>query len=453
MDDQARNAPLGQRADDKPRHRGPVCLGYGLLLSWLVATPVVAQNINETVTIEDLGFTQPLLGGARPTALAGAYAAMGDDAHALIYNPAGLVGVTEPQVQLGFQHQRWTLKNSFYGNTTDVDYSATSFDDFALAFPIPTVQGRLVLAAGVYRMYSSDLDIAYSGLNTDTATDDEYILQQSGSTYSYNFGGAIDVSPRVSVGLNVFFLYGNVTALTQFTFDKVPPPPVGELASETLVDDAEFTVSGIGAAIGIMFQPAKPLRFGFTFGTPTPINIRGDAVQQDALYYSAAPDEFYTDSFVIETDYTLPFYVEAGVSLSTPRFLVTLEAEYSNWEEAEIQGRQVKDSDLNAIFREVLDLRAGLEINLGPVSLRGGLAYTPYPLEYLQADRIEGTQLTEAVVDNQSGSATVGIGLRVAKGFTIDAALQYESGSRSIPTYTDDREMYRGVLAASFGGF
>ena len=94
MDNQARTAPLGWECPNKTR-RWLLRLSA---LAWVIvlfyAAPTAAQDINETVTIEDLGFTRRLTAGARPTALAGAYAALSLDVHSLVYNPAGLVGVT-----------------------------------------------------------------------------------------------------------------------------------------------------------------------------------------------------------------------------------------------------------------------------------------------------------------------------------------------------------------------
>ncbi len=453
MNNHARTTPSSPGRPHKTGRGVTRWVRYGCVIAALLAPSVArSQDINDTVTIEDLGFTQRLTAGARPTALAGAYAGLGVDAHALFYNPAGLVGVAKPEFHLGFGRQEWALKNTFYGTPGETQPSATKLDNLVFAFPVPTVRGRLVLAAGVYRTYSGDIDILNRGFNSDTATDDDYLLQQSGSIYSYNFGGAWDVSPRLSVGANLFFLYGRVNALTQFTYEFVPPPPPTprDLERETLVDDARVDVNGIGAVFGITYQTAKYLTVGLALGTPTAINLRGDAVQDDALYFSSPPDSFFTGAFAIDTDYKLPFYAEGGISFVSKRFLLSLEAEYWNWAETEVNGRVVKDENLRAIFRDVVNFRAGAELMLGALSLRGGYAYTPYPLEFLQADRIEGTQITPAFVNSEPHSITGGIGLRIADALSLDGSAEYLYGKRTIPTMTDQREMYRVVFGVSF---
>jgi long-subunit fatty acid transport protein len=409
-----------------------------------------AQDVNDTVTMEDLGFTRRLTAGSRPAALAGAYAAVAEDAHALFYNPAALVGVRTTEFQLGFQHQSRTVESAFYGTTRSVDNGTLGLDDLAIAHAVPTVRGSLVLAGGVYRAYSTNIDIANQGFNSTTATDDDYLLQQGGSVYSYTFGGAIALSPTLAAGANVYFLHGEISALTQFTYTFVPLPPAGQLVTETVLDDAVFDADGIGATIGLLYQPVKSLTFGFAMGTPVAINLTGDAVQERAQYYNAAPDAFVSSVSAIEADYKLPFTVNGGIALSTKRAVISVEVDYAYWSEAEIGGRQVRDQNLQSIFSNTLGFRAGVEATIGPLSLRGGYAYTPHPLEYLQADRIEGTQLTKATIVTESQSVAGGVGLLIAKVLTLDASVEYEYGERSIPTLTDRRDTYRFIWAVCY---
>jgi len=448
MDNQARTAPLGRACPYNTRRSPSRFWALAWVMVLLCAAPAAAQDINETVTIEDLGFTRRLTAGARPTALAGAYAAVSLDVHSLIYNPAGLVGVTSPEFDLGFQTQQSAIHNTYFGTPARTDPSATKLDDIAFAIPIPTTRGRLVIAGGVYRAYSSDFEILNRGFNTITSTNDSYLLQQTGSTYSYNFGGAVDLSPRLSVGANLFFLNGKVDALTQFSYEPVSQP-AGRLELRTLVDDASVDISGVGGTVGFLYQTAKVLNIGVSVGTPTPIYMRGEAVQDDAFYFRPPPDSLVTGVFAIDADYKLPFYAEAGIAMTTKHLLLSFEAEYTNWAEAEINGRQIKDEDLRAIFKDVIDFRVGAELVLGGLYLRGGYAYTPYPLEYLQADRIDGTQITSAIVQTEPHSYTGGVGLRIADVFRLDASAEYQEGRRSIPTLSDWRDSYRFVFAAS----
>ncbi|MDH3215583.1 MAG: outer membrane protein transport protein [Candidatus Krumholzibacteria bacterium] len=454
MSNEARNAPLDSGSRNKRQDARAVLASWCTMVAvLLMASAVLAQDINETVTIEDLGFTRRLHAGARPAALGGAYTALSDDVNALIYNPAGLAGVRSNELAVGFQHQRLQLENSFFSTASDVDLTTFKLDHLAFAYPVPTYRGSLVFAAGVYRLYSSYIDILNKGVNTDTSTNDEYLLQQSGSTYSYNFGGAIDLSSALSVGANLFFLNGTVDALTQFTFEILPTPTQpGQLSSETLVDDATVDVVGYGAVFGLQYRPHSLFQFGLSVSTPTPIDLQGDARQDDALYFSTPPDSFSTEFFAIDSEYTLPFRIDTGVSFSSQNMLVSVDLGYTDWTQTELNGRQIKDLNLRSIFREVLDFRVGVEVSIptAPLRVRGGYSYEPYPLEFLQADRITGDQLQEAKIDKERQTVATGLGVLLGEVLNVDASFEYDIGERSIPTLTDKREMYRFALAASY---
>ncbi len=167
--------------------------------------------------------------------MAGAYTSLGDDVHALVFNPAGLARIRRIEFDLGFQQQRMSLDNKFFGTASEVDLRSSDLDHAAWAYPLPTYRGSLVLAAGVYRSYSGDIDILNRGFNTLSVTNDEYFLQQSGSIFSYNLGVGVDLSPVLSAGVNLYFLDGS-SALAYKAFapegvvyessGETPPPPL-----------------------------------------------------------------------------------------------------------------------------------------------------------------------------------------------------------------------------------
>ncbi|UCG50972.1 MAG: hypothetical protein JSW58_12325 [Candidatus Latescibacterota bacterium] len=426
---------------------------FAALALTILAVPVSrAQEINEAVTIEDLGFTGRFTVGARPSALAGAYTAAGEDIYSLVYNPAGLARIRRIETSLGFQHKKNNLTNVFYGNDNEVDLSSTRLDAFAAAYPVPTYRGSLVFAGGVYRVMSSDFQILNRGFNTVSETFDDYLLQQTGSIYSYNVGFGVDLSPAISAGASGFMMDGTIKALTQFSYAYPPPFVPGEQESEFLLDDARVDLDGYGATIGIQYHPLSLVRFGLSVTTPIKINLSGDAIEETARYFFNAPGEFTSQRFAIDTDYKIPFRINVGFALSTPNVLFAADVGYTDWAQAEINSRQLKDEDLRPIFNQVIDIRAGAELVLPfmPVRVRAGYAYLPYGLEYLQADRIAGNALTKAEVQTQRQIYAAGCGFLLGRVLIIDAAYEYSLGKRSIGTLVDDRTSHRLILTGSY---
>ena len=426
-------------------------LGCAAVITLFAVSVGLAQDINEAVTIEDLGFTRRLDAGARAAAMAGAYTAIGGDVNTLVYNPSGLARINRADLSLGFQHQKTSLSSNFFGTSSDVDAAATTLDFAAGAFPVPTRQGSFVLAAGVYRTMSSQLDLLNRGFNTETNTYDDYRLQQAGNIWSYNFGAAIDLSEAVSVGANVFVLDGTISALTQFAFEFTGGLNAGDLERDELVDDAIVNLDGYGAILGIRFNPHRLLNFGLAISTPVPIQLRGDALQTEVQYFYNAPDSIYEDAFLIESDYELPYRVDLGLALTSDYLVLSADAAYTDWTQTEVFNGNLKDGDLQPVFQQTLDLRFGAELRTPfvPMALRAGYGYLPHALEYLQADRITGDQMREADVSTERQFFTAGVGFILGKVVSFDVAGQYTVGGRAIPTLEEDRSSYRLLLSAS----
>lgn len=415
-------------------------------------SPAAAQDINQAVTIEDLGFTDRLPAGARAAGMAGALTAASDDAYALFYNPAGLARLRRIDLSIGFELSSAEVKSVFYGYPSSTDLSATTLDAFAAAYPVPTYRGSLVIAGGVYRMFTSDLDLLNDGYNSSTDTFDKYLLQQTGSAYSYTVGVGADLSPSVSVGLNAFLLDGTINALTQFGVDYPGPLETGDLETETLVDDAEVDLDGYGMVLGLQYHPHPLFHFGFAVTTPIPINLEGGAFTQTGYYFYNDQDEFYEEQFFIDTDYKIPFRFDAGLALTFQNLIIDFDAGYSDWAQTEANDVRLKDENLEPVFRSVLDLRLGAELIVPgtPLRLRAGYALTPYALDQLQADRITGADIQEAEIDTERQTAAVGAGFLLGGVFMFDASYEYQTGTRSIPSLLEERISQRVTLSGSY---
>jgi hypothetical protein len=417
-----------------------------------LASPAYSQYKEQAVDFEDLGFYDRLFTAARPAALAGAYTAIGDDVHALVYNPAGLARIHRIDGSIGFQYENNKNSNVFYGSPASVDQTSINLDYVSLATPYPTYRGSLVGAFGVYREYSSYLDLLYRGFNTDTDTYDDYILQQTGSVFSYNFGFGVDLSPALSAGASFFILDATINALTQWSYEYPGALPVGDIWQAYLLDDLETDLDGYGGRLGVQFHPHPALQFGAVVTTPIWINMSGSAYTEETFYMVGAADSFVTSDFFVEIDYRLPIRLDGGASYRQKHFLVALDIGYADWSQSSVNQTRLRDADLKPVQREVVDVRLGLEFSLPslPIHFRGGYAYLPYPLTYLIADRIVGEPLVKANVDTEQQLFAVGMGGVIGKVMSLDVAYQYRTGHRSIPTLSDERSLHRLLVSTSY---
>ncbi len=422
----------------------------------LAATsPSHGQEIDDAVTLEDLGFDSRLFSAARPAALAGAYIAAGNDAHSLVYNPAGLSQLRRIEAAMGFEYEKMSVENTFFGSPSEVDHTSTNLDYISIAYPFPTYRGSLVGALGIYREYSAYLDIINRGLNTafpNFTTYDDYVLQQSGSIFSYNIGCAIDLSPTVSTGATFFILDGTVNALTQLSYEFQGQLEPDDVRQGFLLDDLEVDADGYGGRIGIQYFPHQKIRFGATVCTPVWISLEGTAHGEETYYYEDGLGSFDSYDVHVDMDLRLPYRIDAGVCYTPGDFLIAGDVGYADWSQSSINKVRLRDEDLKPVQRQVVDIRIGVEYGLpqAPIWIRAGYAYIPYSLKYLQADRIEGTLLTKAAIDKERQIYSVGFGGLVGRVLSIDAAYQYINGERSIPTLEDARVQHRILLSASY---
>ena len=432
---------------------GRLLLGVFLLVFLLVpASPVRSQYKEQAVDFEDLGFYNRLFTAARPAGLAGAYTSVGDDLHALVYNPAGLARLRRIDGSLGFQYEKNAHRNVFYGSPADVDQTSINLDCLSAAFPIPTYRGSLVGAIGVYREYSSYIDLLYRGFNTLTDTNDDYILQQTGSVFSYNFGFGVDLSPTLSAGASFFILDATINALTQYSYEYTEQVPAGQIWQVFLLDELETNLDGYGGRLGVQFYPHPKVQFGAALTTPVWINLAGSAYQEETFYKVAATDSFVASDILVELEYRLPFRLDGGLSFRHQNLLLALDIGYTDWTQSSVKKTRLRDNNLQPVQREVVDVRLGLELSLPnlPIHFRGGYAYLPHPLSYLIADRIEGEPLVKAEVDQEQQLFSVGLGGLIGRVMSLDMAYQYRNGRRSIPTLSDERSLHRLQISTSY---
>ncbi len=409
-----------------------------------------AQTHNRAVEFEDLGFTTPPDIGARAAGMAGALVAAGNDAHMLVYNPAGLARIQRIELSLGLQQVRSSVDVSFYGEPNSISTRDGGLDGIALAWPLPTYRGSLVPAFGVYRVYSSLFDLHYSGINDNTNTADNFLLQQTGAVYSYNLGVGVDLSPALSGGLTLFVLDGSVDRLGQFDFTYLDFTPS---TSVFVKEDVSGDVTGVGGRFGVQFFAHRFLMGGVSFTLPTWVKVSGEGTAEITEHRDNAPDSFETIPVSFDNKYLIPFRLDIGLALTWKRLLLEFDFGYADWTEAAINRKRFRNpGTLTTTFREVFEYKAGAEYTLGwlPLRLRAGYAWLPYQLDALQNDRIDENDLVKAHVDRERQRVAVGIGGLIGQTLTVDAALSFTDGSRSTASMQDERASYRFVLGAAY---
>jgi long-chain fatty acid transport protein len=188
----------------------------------------------ETPSTFEFSFSNP---GARSLGLAGAFAALADDATTAFANPAGLVQLQRPEVSLEGRH--WSYSTPYVQggrvegvptgigiDTTEGLRTAVSEEDLTalsyLSFVYP--MGRWSLALYRHQLANFSAQTSTQGLfhtgGTEGQTNRSYDRRWSTELdiSSYGLAGAYRISDRLSLGIGVVYFDGMLDALFEWYF-------------------------------------------------------------------------------------------------------------------------------------------------------------------------------------------------------------------------------------------
>lgn len=345
--------------------------------------------------------------GARALGMGGAHVAVATDATALVYNPAGLARVTRIELSGGLTHQRASsdTRVGFYPSFDGSPQSNTRFSSANVVFPVPTYRGSLVLALGVNRVKSFDKTMQFS---VETAEESSRAIEsESGGIYLWSFGGALDVSPNISVGvsLNLWTGKDNYTWLYESTTQS----------SVTIIDDAiKDEYSGFNAKFGVRVQPNKYLVFGGTVDSPVTYTIEEDWTQ---ITETDAGSQF--DYGSSEYKISLPFSLGAGMAFHLNNLVLAGDINYTDWTQMEykrLENMAEANRQIKQTYTDALRFHLGAEYLIPQVStsLRAGFYQNPLPYK-------------SHWVEKQRNFFTAGVGFLIDQVMTLDIAWAYGS--------------------------
>ena len=337
--------------------------------------------------------------GARAMGMGGAQIATANDASGLVYNPARLTKVKRIEFSGGMTHQRIKNETGYIGNVQplssyylneSITQSNTRFSSANMVLPVPTYRGSLVFALGVNRMKSFDhvfhstvIDPTYNTIDLDA------LALETGGINMWSFGGAIDISPNISVGGAVNYWKGEDDYLQEYYVQ-----PSGKLTSEIRERNRYlYDYSGWNAKLGLSVDATKFLSLGATVDFPTKFSIDQDfTFNYDSLYVPS-------DSGIIEEyeqlghyDLTHPYSFGLGAALSFKYVTLAGDVNFTDWSQLKPSARYGVDDRLyKEIYQEVTRWHVGAEFAMPELAtkLRIGFYEDPIPFKsvYLKTDR------------------------------------------------------------------
>ncbi len=343
----------------------------------------------------EMTLTRRLGMGARSMGMGGASVALVDDGSALFLNPAGLARVRRIELAGGIKHQSYGLDTRYFGDASEGSSVATRLGSVSGVYPFPTYRGSLVLAGGVERVFSSDIEMLYQGeeIFDSVPFSESESYSVTGGVSGWAVGGAMDVSPNVSLGATVILWDGHDDVTNSY-----------ECLS--CVDDVDFyrtistDYSGFSAIVGLQARLGPHLSVGGSVESPIAFTLEGT----EARYGDDGITQWYRD------EVRLPFSFIGGAALRLGSLTMAGDIRYTDWRQIEYEGI-LKDAG-TFDYRSTTELHLGAEYLFPFYPLRARAGYYREPLAY-----------NDSEIDEDRSFYTVGGGLLVDDVIAIDAAV------------------------------
>jgi len=256
------------------------------------------------------------------------------------------------------------------------------------------------------------------------------VIERSGYTGEYAFSAAANIDNKLylggTLGIHAVRYYENIYHEESDVADYEP-------YFDSFRFDEYNSTRGYGFALklGMLFKPIHILRIGATFQAPVVYHLTDDKFTELSTYWNSNSGltDGYASSGLYSKEYILRTPLRASISsalLLGKLGLISMEYEFVDYSSADLDSPGYKFIDENAAiandFEKGHNVKAGAELRLNPIYLRGGIQYYSNPF-----------------VNKENGSDilvySAGIGFRINQ-TSIDIAYAIKSGKELYGLYS-----------------
>lgn len=278
----------------------------------------------------------------RAIGMGNAQIAAGEDVSALVFNPATLVTIDRFEGQLGLsilkREINTTLRSSIGTGKKNGIIDNSGLGSLGIAYPVPTERGSLVVALGYHRVSDFTGRLEINGYNDYLMGLQQGESLEEGGLGIVSFGGAVDISPHVSVGVSLDIWSGNYTRDNRMLLNDET-----KTYSQLDITGVEDDISAWSIKPGLLYR-TQNFRFGAYARLPMTFHIkehnylewysRSDG-NYFRLYEIIDPSSEFTDD--ASTDYLeyqvkAPMQIGVGSMWGTPgKNCIAVDLVYENW--------------------------------------------------------------------------------------------------------------------------
>ncbi len=378
--------------------------------------------------------------GPKAAAMGGAFIGQADDATAVYWNPAGLIGQKASfSAAMVDVYLYPSYQNDAYAIDTEADdvhfmsphiFTNYSSDRFAWGFGFFVPHGLGAEWDG------ADL-LAFNGPATyepapgmilnNNSYGKEFDWYSEISMITLSSSAAYQVTDKFNVGFTVNIHHGSMklergeNRINNFT-NELTPDAQGMLDTQYKED---VSGSGTSFGFGIQYAPLDNFSIGLTYRSPSVVALSGEAEFSNKPI--ANEDGTTKDELYVRRDFELPFWIGLGTSWkATNRWTFNLDAQLTRWSTYDQMVSQIimEEGTENLLtpmeWDDAVQIRFGTEfMATDAFALRAGYFYDPAPAP----DKTVNILFPSSTNHN----VTFGGGYTYS-GVTLDLALEYYFG-------------------------
>ncbi len=341
-------------------------------------------------------------------------------------NSYGIVFSSNDRDKIGWKAFQFGIgvnrQNNFnnYINITNDNENNSQMNDY-----INQAKGQMT---GNLNQYSTDLAYYNWLLDTIPGTNDYSSIIDNGGVHQELkktvWGSVNEMTLNVGSSYNDIFYIGGSVGFPFIRYFEESEYSEMDLADTidgfnkyTINDKLETSGNGVNFKFGIIVRPTGYLRFGLAFHSPTWYSMHDEWSAKMTRYYDDGTQSSKSNKpGLYDYNLTTPMKLNASMTFTIARkIILSADADYINYSSGRLDANDYdyfdENSEARDIYKPTVNLRAGAEVRLQPLSLRAGLQYY-------------GNAYNDDINNNEKLVVSAGIGYRTGPVF-IDLAYSY----------------------------
>ncbi len=235
------------------------------------------------------------------------------------------------------------------------------------------------------------------------------IIQTTGAANEYVFSSGANYNDMLYIGATLGVPFFSYTQSSVYSEKLKDPNDTTDFRSFHVDETFSSEATGVNFKLGMLYQPFKFIRFGFSFHTPTFYNNIRERYSAD--YETEGYDKKYNANGKFDYSLTTPLKIVGDLAFIIGKYgFINLHYNFTDYSTMQMHSRyydfDIENENIRNYFQAVHSIGIGAEANLSPISLRIGYAYNTNPYK------------PTTYIDGSYHLITGGIGIRTNYFFT-----------------------------------